>query len=525
MEPPVLYGSGGRFLCALHTFAVRVNMARNMESSQPTPAGYKWLDLASGGVLMVLTVFLAWAFGVNGLPWALWTVRVLGWTLLLLLLGKWMICHFQGYRRPFHGRNEGARWPVIMLAVLTLLILLWVLISGLNPRADATFTRKATDYSFVVLNYKESYITYLPHTYDQTATRSVFLTYTALAGAFWAARHWFTGYSRRERHAASALPVGHLPDRMRWWLWLIILNAVALSLVGVIQKLDGTKNLLWLMPWGKDTTLEMPFGPFLYRANAAQYFNLIWPTALGFWWLLRHRALEANPNQPLGSDASVTLLPITGLLAASPAVALTRGGTILSVILLIASAVIFVTGRTRLRPATRLGLSITLLGALALIVVVAGRDLRARFERQDYSTLNGRSQMAAVGYRMAGDFRWLGSGPETIPAIYHLYRETPNDTDLSEGYLHNDWLETWVTFGWIGGSLVFGALILIPLIWWLGRGTVSPGIFCPQLFVSLGGMLLHASFDFPFQVVALLGTWLLMAALLTSFSHSRRTDR
>ena len=464
---------------------------------------------------MALTLFLAWAFGVNGLGWALWTVRGLGWTLGLLLIAKGLTAYFTGYRRPWHGRPEGSRWPVRALALITGLILLWVLVSWLNPRADATFTRKATDYSFVVLNYISEYRDYLPHSYDLTATRSAFWTYTALAAAFWAARHWFQGYSQRERHAEEPFPPGHLPDRMRWWLWLIILNTLVLSLVGVLQKLDGTKNLLWIMPWGKDTTLEMPFGPFLYRANAAQYFNLIWPVALGFWWVLRHRALEERPNLPLGSDASVTLLPITGILAASPAVALTRGGTILSVILLLTSVGIFVTGRARLRPATRIGLIITLTGALLLALVVAGRDLRARFERNDYSTMNGRAQMVAVGHRMAAEFRWLGSGPETIPAIYHLYRETPNDTDPSEGYLHNDWLETWVTFGWLGGSLVFAGLLLIPMIWWRGTGTPGAGVFVPQILAGLGGMLLHASFDFPFQVVALLGTWLLLAALLT----------
>ena len=474
---------------------------------------------------MVLTVFLAWAFGVNGLPWALWTVRVLGWTLGLLLLGKGLIARSTGYRRPRHGLSDGSPWPTRLLGGLTVLILAWVLVSWLNPRADATFTHKASDYTFVVLNYIDAYRDYLPHTYDLTATRSVFWTYTALAAAFWAARHWFQGYSQAERHAEESLPSGHFPDRIRWWLWLLVLNTLGLSLVGVLQKLDGTKNLLWIMPWGKDTTLEMPFGPFLYRTNAAQYFNLIWPVALGFWWVLRHRALESRPNLPLGSDASVTLLPITGILAASPAVALTRGGTILSVLLLLVSTVIFVTGRTRLRPTTRIGLGITLGGAILLALVVAGNDLRARFERRDYATLNGRTQMAAVGYRMAGDFRWLGSGPETIPAIYHLYRETPNDTDPSEGYLHNDWLETWVTFGWLGGTLVFLGLLLIPLIWWRGGGASGAGVFCPQVFTALGGMLLHAVFDFPFQVVALLGTWLLIAAMLTTLGPARTTRK
>lgn len=489
-----------------------------MDASHRTPTPYLLLDHLSGATLMVLTVFLAWAFGVNGLPWALWTVRILGWTLGGLLIGKWIVARVTGHRRPSHADPTAPSWPTRVLAGVTGLVLAWVLVSWLNPRADATFTRKATDYSFVVLNYFPDFRDWLPHTYDRTATRSVFWTYTALAASFWAARHWFVGLSHRELRAPRKGRPGHLPDRMRWWLWVVLLNALVLSLVGVLQKLDGTHELLWILPWGKDTTLEMPFGPFLYRANAGQYFNLVWPAGLGFWWVLRDQALAERPNRPLGSDASVTLLPITGILAASPAVALTRGGTLLSGLLVLASAIAFARAGARLRPATRWGLMITLGGAILLAVVVAGRDLRARFERKDYTTLNGRAQMAAVGVRMAGDFRWLGSGPETIPAIYHLYRETPDDTDPSEGYLHNDWLETWVTFGWLGGSLVFLGLAAILVIPGFGDGAPAPGIFGVQLLAGLVGMLVHATFDFPFQVVALLGTWLLLAALWTSLN-------
>ena len=486
-----------------------------------TPVVYKILELLTGILLFSLTLFLAWAFGVNGLPWALWTVRGLGWVLAALLLCKWVVRWRLDFAPPQHG-SDGRSWPAYVLAGLTVVILAWVLVSGLNARADATFGLNSQNLGFTVLHYRDHFVEWLPHSYDLTATRNAFWTYTGLAGAFWSARDWFRGFSRRERRLEAQPLPEVLPDRIRLWLWVWILSTLVMGVTGVLQKLDGTRNLLWILPWGKHTLLEMPFGPYMYRANAAQYFNLVWPAALGFWWLLRQNALARNPLAPLGSDASVVLLPITGILAACPAITLTRGGTVISALLLFASAMVFLGGRTGIRRGARWSLAGVFSGALLLIIVVAGSDLAGRFARDDYHTLDGRTPILKAGLQMASDFGWLGSGPESVPAIYHLYRETAKDTDFSEGYLHNDWLETVVTFGRGGALLVVLALAMVPTMWFLGRGHPVSGVFGVQIALGLTGMLLHAAVDFPFQVVALLGSWLLLAALFTSIAPLRR---
>ena len=41
------------------------------------------------------------------------------------------------------------------------------------------------------------------------------------------------------------------------------------------------------------------FGPYAYRANASQYFNLLWPVCLGFWWTL---------NRSFGSQAQSAII-------------------------------------------------------------------------------------------------------------------------------------------------------------------------------------------------------------------------
>lgn len=485
------------------------------------PLIYRFLDTTSGIILFSLTLFLGWAFGINGLSWALWTVRLSGWLLGSLLLGKWLYCRATGYQPPTHG-TVGMDWPTKVLGGMTALILLWVLISWTNARADAHFSSNDWRFPFTTFNYIEDYIPWLPHTYDLTSTRGAFWTYTALAALFWSARDWFRGKSRVERHSEGDVNPLKLPQRVSVWLWTIIISALVMAVTGIIQKLDGTRELLWILPWGKPTVPELPFGPYMYRANAAQYFNLIWPVALGFWWHLRQAAALSNPHQPLGQDASIVLLPISAVLAACPAITLSRGGTIMSVLLLLASLL----GGTFVPKALRRGprLAIVVISTLSALIaiVVAGRELIGRFQRNDYESLNGRTQIYTIAKQMLSDFSWLGAGPETIPAIYFLYRRTADDTETLEAYLHNDWLETMVTFGYLGTIPILIGLAMIPLTWWTGKGHPTSGVFCFHVILGLVGMLVHGTIDFPFQITALLGTWLLFAALLTVIAPPNR---
>ena len=485
-----------------------------------TPPLYKFLDLSSGILLIALTLFLGWGFGINGLPWALWTVRTMGWALGGLLIGKWILCRVTGYHPLRHG-TAGIAWPIRALMILTGLILAWVLVSWLNPRADASFGLTGTFRGFSVLHYRDDFIPWLPHTYDLTATRSGFWTYTALAAAFWAARDWFRGNSRRERYQEGTTATDRLPDRILQWLWIWILSALVMGVTGVLQRLDGTEKLLWIIPWGKYSIPSMQFGPYMYRANAAQYFNLIWPVALGFWWTLRQQALAANSFTRLGNDASVVLLPITGVLAACPAITLTRVGTILTGVMLLTSGITFLGGRRGIRKGAAWSLAAVFAGAFALVLWVAGDKLAARFNSNDFDSLNGRTKLFTAAEKMIRDFSWLGSGAETVPAVYSLYRTTSDENEALQGYIHNDYLETVATFGWIGAGFIFAAVLLVPVIWRWGGGTPVSGVFSSHIAIAFVGLLFHATVDFPFQITALLGTALILTALLTSLGPPR----
>ena len=132
-------------------------------------------------------------------------------------------------------------------------------------------------------------IPWLPHSYDQAASWEAFWKYLGLAGLFWALRDWLLTLSPKEAarfdlegfpsHAGSRLPV-----RLRRLFWILTVNGTLLAIEGLMQRAEGGNKLLWLIVPRYEKDAETQFGPYAYRANAAQYFNLLWPAVLGFWW-------------------------------------------------------------------------------------------------------------------------------------------------------------------------------------------------------------------------------------------------
>jgi O-antigen ligase len=117
---------------------------------------------------------------------------------------------------------------------------------------------------------------------------------------------------------------------------------------------------------------------------------------------------------------------------------------------------------------------------------------------------------------------WLGSGVGTFPA---LSRADPRLREgLQDRHVHNDWLETRLTFGWAGMGLVLAALALT-----LARAVRAcgsdGGLLRVQLLAALTGCLLHARFDFPFQNPVVLLTFLALCAVVWASNPRPRKSR
>jgi O-antigen ligase len=150
---------------------------------------------------------------------------------------------------------------------------------------------------------------------------------------------------------------------------------------------------------------------------------------------------------------------------------------------------------------------------------LGGAQLSKRFETIGADKMSGREDIYANGPRMVAEFAPFGSGAESFPKIYNLYRANPRQR--WESYAHDDYLETRITFGWVGMALILGALVLVPIC-----GQVSSGIPLDRTFhrlwmSSAGGLLLHARFDPPFQIYSIHFIFVILCAVWTCLAPAK----
>jgi len=121
---------------------------------------------------------------------------------------------------------------------------------------------------------------------------------------------------------------------------------------------------------------------------------------------------------------------------------------------------------------------------------------------------------------MALDYPLFGIGPGAFRALYQMYRKDPEQS--WQAFLHDDWLETQVTFGWVGSMLILGLLGLALTRWFLPGGVFGQWEFVAMLWVAAGGCLAHAKFSFPLQVYSIVLLLLAELAVLSALSRPER---
>ncbi len=489
---------------------------------------YRLADHFSGWLIYFAAVFSPWAFGTTQ-PWSIWTMNITGYLLGGLLGFKWCVRRGLGYQPP-RWQPTAATAPALarrlhhltsLLFGVTVVILLYCLISALNARA----TWQPESLGF----YYHDIIAWLPHSYDCTRTWQAFWNYTALAGFFWGTCDWLLGTTRSEERAERRAVLAQtrasaqlLPTRLRNLLWLLCVNGALLGLQGIAQRVSDVGKLLWLVEPRVNKSPEAQFGPYAYRANAAAYFNLIWPVCLGFWWTLHRTAGFRRWKHHL-------LLLCGVIMAACPILSLARGGALVaagqmamtSVVLLFFS--LWRRSASRASPAT-VSLTFVLLvgffaGSLTLGSIYGWEKFEARMADLEQGFV-GRELINQTARGIAEDFRWFGTGPGTFNPIFQLYRASPDEYWPAQ--LHNDWLETRITFGRLGSLLIATAFLCVLVRWFLPGGIHGGRRFVALIWIALIGCLVHARFDLPLQIYSILMLFLLLCAVL--FSVCRRGD-
>jgi hypothetical protein len=423
----------------------------------------------------------------------------------------------------FGKQYNSANWPacrfaITGLAILTAAILAYCLISALNARSSYEGGQRIFVY--------HDYVRWLPHSYDRARSWQVFFNLLALAFFFWATHDWLLGLTPDEErlnraHAGDAGYRRPLPARLRRLLWVLCLNGALLGAQGIAQRLSGTDKLLWFQETRLNKHADLQFGPYAYRSNAAQYFGMVWPVGLAFWWWLRREARRARETTAgFGRSLHHWLLPCVGIMAACPIMSLSRAGALVTMGMIAVAVFILLLAWRRRHPSVKFGIVLFFALAFSLGAYFGWDKFSERMKHFDEG-LELREKMYDTARKITHDYPLFGTGPGTFDPVFQLYRASTDEYWPAQ--LHNDWLETRITFGWLGSALISAALLIIIGRWFLSGGIEVRWPVPALLWLSLAGCLVHARYDFPFQIYSLQLLFLLVCVVLLSLSRKPAT--
>jgi len=491
---------------------------------------YHFCDAATGMILVFMIFFSPWAFGTTE-SWSANIMNACGFFIGLAWLLKIVVREWVGYKPlrwdlpPGSWSNPGyslvtgykiSKWVKFILGLLSLFIIAFHLVAVLN--AAAVYFPE--EYRFV---YK-THIKWLPHSYDKNSSLNAFLRCVALVLSFWGISDWVMGMSKKEEQSYGRgnlyLPRYGLPERVRRVIWILATNGLLLAIEGAIQRALNSPKLLFMVTPTVHSFTEAVFGPFAYRSNAAQYLNLIWPVALGMWWVYhRIRGTYRTSHHYLLFAAAVMCAAvfITG----------SRGGFLVAVMILTTTLLVlgssFVVLIIKKRISMYSGsLALWLIAGFVAAVCFIGGGLgwKVLWPRllQIEDGFANRAEFTRLAKPLAHDFPLFGTGPGTFEHVFQFYRPSPDTYWPAQ--LHNDWLELRVTMGLVGIIPVVAGLILIFLRWFL-PGPIRVGWrFVLFIWLALTGCIIHARFDFPFQIYSVLFVFVIWCAILNNLGRT-----
>ncbi len=315
-----------------------------------------------------------------------------------------------------------------------------------------------------------------------------------------------------------AADLGREPLWRQRFAWCVSLTAASIAAYGALEKLRWLPHLT-VQPGFPGSA----FGPFDYHGNAAAFLNLALPAPF---------FLAFAPSPHLSSTSYSSRVIAGGLLLiclVGEAANISRAGVILGggeLAVLLGWLVLTHRPRALRRP-------IFLLGAAALATLLAAGVAMTFFLHpghrgslfQDYLqrpfSQSGRFLAWRVAWGMSKDAPVFGSGPGSfkllfplsshwIPELYSRWIitwHTPGTRVSGWSYACEDYLQTLVEWGWAGAVLwallVGGGLVCLLKGLWDRRTDGRDRWFRFALLVALGGVLAHAAFDYPLQIVAL----------------------
>lgn len=507
--------------------------------SPPNPCQInKWLnycDTWTGYLIYLSIIFGPWALGTVHTP-TIWTMNAIGYLLGILLLGKTFIL-LSTERRPVKAslKNLSSQPPTILILILaTISILFYTFLHAFNARS-------VFDPQSLRFDYFDSYIAWLPHSYNAPKSWQTFWQLLALSCTFWAVRSWLLTPAKSEQRKwlqKKPLPKARFPKKLQSILYLISINAALIGFIGILHKLDGAPKTLWMHERAFPLK-NSHFGTFNYWGNAASYFNLIGTVCLFLLINMKKSHTASKHWARTGSAPHLLLYPILAILAISPLVTGSRSGLIV-----FAGALCFIAIYLFIKSSNRRKLILSGLPLLLLIGFASfymGADLtldrlfKHSFKHKSYNshTPGDRLDIYQSLWRMTRDCSPWGAGPGAFASIYQIYRQPSikvahkiyqhgNDQLVSwAAWAHCDPLEFLITYGPVGTSILslgLAAVFMTPL----SRRQKSTQVkYIGLLYLSPLLLLANSLIDFPFQIYSLAHHFIIICAILSSVKPDR----
>ena len=377
------------------------------------------------------------------------------------------------------------KWPAVprWLVAIVCLILLhgWWMVVNAHAIYDSTFR------VFVRLG---SILPAVPGSADYVVSFAWMLRATVLLGVL--------------------LLVADMVQRSVWLvrLWCAVaISGGSIALLGLIQKATGAKMIFWELVAPSPRFTSTFFASFYYHANAGAFLNLVLPVIGGLvvWTVARFGGPFARTIW-----ATTFLIVVIAIMSNTSRMAQAVGFFLLLAL-----------GVALIRPAAKMiaraekqtlvvGVIVVALSVFAIAQAAQLDKPLLRWQRfTKQLPLDERWTANRAAFTAIGDAGVLGFGPGAFGAVFPHYQQAWKDQlHGTWRFLHDDYLQTVLEWGWMGsalfGALFFGGIALGFRSCRRGRDwSTRQRILLPCTLLSLIGVAIHATVDFPLQILSI----------------------
>ena len=196
-------------------------------------------------------------------------------------------------------------------------------------------------------------------------------------------------------------------------------------------------------------------------------------------------------------------------------------GYLLSVPVLVASALMLVTVKGATRRLIAVGAGVLLLAAVAFMVTSPAGE---RMFGTSVS-VQSRAVIMSTAARATKDFMPFGSGLGSFRSVYQLYEDHDRITRVHANHAHNDYLQLALELG-VPGVILIGAF----LTWWAFAAWRAwrysdSGPFARAASIASAVLLAHSFVEFPLRTAALSACFAMCVALMAVRPVQRKAER